>query len=331
MESAFFTGVYHIVEIGCFPDLQSRGFSGVCYAWKKRDGTYIVLPYNRDNSLQDDCYLLDARDFSMLFQPSTGSQQNTAAPVPRLRSDAPDLLSIWYEQTVSSHPRSGAFADEQTRHMYSPGAPVRGRSPIFSDENILTPPWHPDDGPQEDEPLPPAAPSRDMVNPGLSQDASEPYSSEYGKEFSAHSEAPLKDESAEPDEREFRSARLEQYMRIKFDDLLRQMDDNPHPELEEEVSRLLMLGSTFSWKQKFMFTEFGLSLRRKRKLDLALRSHKRALSLAPKDEHILFNVARSEYELGNTELAKQFLTEALSVAPDFTVAKNFQKFLLGRT
>ena len=120
-------------------------------------------------------------------------------------------------------------------------------------------------------------------------------------------------------------------MRVKFAALLQAIDENTNPQQDEEMARLLTLGSNFGWRQKFMFTEFGLALRRKQKFTLALDSHLRALELAPNDEHILFNVARAEYELRNTDKAQHYLDKALSVAPDFTIAKNFKSFLSGRT
>lgn len=135
----------------------------------------------------------------------------------------------------------------------------------------------------------------------------------------------------EQEESEARSAKLEQVMRAKFDALMERLDAAPDPALDEEISRLLALGAGFSWKQKFMFTEFGLALRRKRKPALALSSHMRALALAPQDEHVLFNVARTEYELGRIDEAEHYLDKALSVAPDFAVARNFKAFLAGRT
>lgn len=158
----------------------------------------------------------------------------------------------------------------------------------------------------------------------------------------AQQPARQKEESAETEER---NAKLEQVMRTKFAALLSQMDDEassapssspsvPSPPsgpsaADTEMEKLLTLGSAFTWKQKFMFTEFGLALRRKHKYTLALTCHLRALALSSQDEHILFNVARSEYELGNIEKAGQYLDRALMVSPGFDLARNFKIFLAG--
>lgn len=126
-----------------------------------------------------------------------------------------------------------------------------------------------------------------------------------------------------------RAQRLEQQMREEFALLLERFDKEASPELERDLSRLILRGAGFSWKQKFMFTEFGFALRRRRLSKLALASHIRALSFSPKDEHVLFNVARSEYELGKMEEARVYLVKALDAAPDFDAAKRFLAFLDG--
>ena len=126
---------------------------------------------------------------------------------------------------------------------------------------------------------------------------------------------------------EERIKRLEASMRSEFETLVAQLDESAHPAVENEISRLIQRGTGFTWKQKYMFTEFGLTLRRKQKHTLALACHMRALSFSPHDEHVLFNVARAEYELGNIEEAKNNLRHALKSAPGFTAAKNFLTFL----
>ena len=126
-----------------------------------------------------------------------------------------------------------------------------------------------------------------------------------------------------------RAQRLEQRMRGEFAALMKRVDGGSGAGLERELSRLVLQGAGFSWKQKFMFTEFGFALRRKRLYKLALASHMRALALAPTDEHVLFNVARAEYELGKAEAARVYLLKALEAAPAFGAARRFLAFLDG--
>ncbi|MDL2317337.1 tetratricopeptide repeat protein [Desulfovibrio sp. OttesenSCG-928-A18] len=160
------------------------------------------------------------------------------------------------------------------------------------------------------------------------QSAAAPYPGAQGA--AATPQSALTDDEAEEARREEQAARLESSMRDAFARILEQMDQGRPVELEQEISRLIMRGSGFTWKQKFMFTEFGLALRRKRLPKLALACHMRALGFAPRDEHILFNVARTEYELGNVDAAKEYLRRALEATPDFSIASNFLNFLNGQ-
>lgn len=126
-----------------------------------------------------------------------------------------------------------------------------------------------------------------------------------------------------------RAQRLEQRMRKEFEALMERADSGSGAGFERELSRLILQGAGFSWKQKFMFSEFGFALRRKKLYKLALASHMRALALAPTDEHVLFNVARAEYELGKAEAARVYLLKALEAAPAFGAARRFLAFLDG--
>ena len=126
-----------------------------------------------------------------------------------------------------------------------------------------------------------------------------------------------------------RATRLERSMRDEFSSLMKLLEKGLSPELERAFSRLVQRGTGFTSQQKFMFSEFGLALRRQHMQKLALECHLRALKLAPSDEHVLFNVARSKYELGDIDSARKCLIRALATAPDFAAARNFLSFLEG--
>ncbi|MDR1359782.1 MAG: hypothetical protein LBJ82_02275, partial [Deltaproteobacteria bacterium] len=127
-----------------------------------------------------------------------------------------------------------------------------------------------------------------------------------------------------------RLAQLERLMRVRFADLLVQLDDAAGSSAEADLRELLQEEADFSWQQKYMFTEFGMALRRKGKKQLALLAHLRAYSLAPEDGHVLFNLARGEYELGRMAEARRYLARVLTVLPNFAPALNFLAFLEGR-
>lgn len=78
---------------------------------------------------------------------------------------------------------------------------------------------------------------------------------------------------------------------------------------------------------KYVFSDFGLSLRRRHLLDLACLAHEKAHELAPADEHILFNLARSLYDSGRYREAEDRLRQALAIAPDFKPGLDFLHFL----
>ncbi|MDR0826758.1 MAG: hypothetical protein LBN33_02615 [Desulfovibrio sp.] len=120
----------------------------------------------------------------------------------------------------------------------------------------------------------------------------------------------------------------EQEMREQFALLLAEVqEDMPNPTLEDAITRLLTQDIPSSSRHRFMFTEFGMALRRKKKIKLAFLCHMRALYFAPEDENVLFNVARTEYELGSIKKAEERLNQALSVNPGFSAAANFLAFL----
>ena len=325
--------MFSIRDNNAFADLPTHIFSGLCYAWNLPDERRIVQPLNLQHVPLGNCYVLDEQEFTFLLLPLGLSGAGGKGAVKGIvRSDSPDLLGIWYEQaladgtvTPGGQAGTGAASADPAAEVVS----VPTKAPVSHDEAVLTPVWHPDEVLHEES----ADPFEHSDTPLTQRSSRMPGRSGTSDSLTARAAylspatAPAGNDGENPEER---AARLEAFMRDKFSSLLDQMTENSNQDLEEEVSRLLALGSTFSWKQKFMFTEFGLALRRKHKSRLALKSHMRALELAPNDEHILFNVARTEYELGNLVDAKKYLNKALSVAPEFAVAKNFQSFLLGR-
>lgn len=76
-----------------------------------------------------------------------------------------------------------------------------------------------------------------------------------------------------------------------------------------------------------LFSEFGLGLRRLGMISLALAAHKKALEFAPRDDRVLFNIARSYHDLDHLTEAREYLEAALEANPEFTVARQFLAFL----
>lgn len=61
--------------------------------------------------------------------------------------------------------------------------------------------------------------------------------------------------------------------------------------------------------------------------DHALRYYERSMEVGGKDDHLLFNLARVHYEMGNVDMARKTLYEAMAINPDLAPAKKFLDFL----
>lgn len=77
-------------------------------------------------------------------------------------------------------------------------------------------------------------------------------------------------------------------------------------------------------EHKFMFTDFGIALRKNAQLELALACCKRVLDLSPEDDHAHFNTARILFEMNQLDDAEQHLLTAQSINGGETV---YQKML----
>jgi tetratricopeptide (TPR) repeat protein len=66
--------------------------------------------------------------------------------------------------------------------------------------------------------------------------------------------------------------------------------------------------------------------RKERNYPLAIDFYSRALAVK-EDDHILFNIARTYYEMENIEAAKECLTKALALNPNLAVARQFLDFI----
>jgi tetratricopeptide (TPR) repeat protein len=342
--------------------------SGLWQAWKMPDGLFMVQPLDRDRIPWGTVYILEAQEVGVMLVPVPNTGEHSDGRKAN-RANEPDLLAVWYEQAriEQEHryttPSEGASRDSDAPQA-APPAPTRPqKEQSSSDEPQLTPLWHPDElfadeditvSPPKGRPpsrntAQPAAPRQpsprgDRHDARLSEDsfsdddlfsdilpASPPPRSGMRETGSAAkgNKADITEFRDNDEYVEQRAQLLEERMRGEFDSLMRKLDEGDNPDTERELSRLILRGAGFSWKQKYMFSEFGFALRRKKLYKLALTSHMRALGFAPADEHILFNVARAEYELGKVDMAKSYLAKALEVNPAFSAAETFLAFLKG--
>ena len=66
--------------------------------------------------------------------------------------------------------------------------------------------------------------------------------------------------------------------------------------------------------------------RKERNYPLAIDFYSRALQIK-EDDHLLFNIARTYYEMKNIEAAKECLAKALALNPELAVARQFLQFI----
>ncbi|GFM35852.1 tetratricopeptide repeat protein [Desulfovibrio psychrotolerans] len=91
--------------------------------------------------------------------------------------------------------------------------------------------------------------------------------------------------------------------------------------------RLVELEAAFQAPHKHMFNEFGIKLRKNGMYTQALRFYARAVQLASHDDHLMYNIARSLHESGDSEAAVKYMHKALDLNPKLEAAQKLLKFL----
>ena len=79
---------------------------------------------------------------------------------------------------------------------------------------------------------------------------------------------------------------------------------------------------------KHFFNELGIELRCLKLYKQACEFYQKALELAPQDENLLFNIARSSWEGGDQQQAITFVDKALAINPNFEAAQKLKKTYL---
>ncbi len=89
--------------------------------------------------------------------------------------------------------------------------------------------------------------------------------------------------------------------------------------------RIITLEAAFGEEHKHLFNEFGIKMRKHGMYAQALRYYFKAYRLTKRDEHLLYNIARTYYEKEKLRLAGKFLDMALALDPGFTEAQNLRR------
>lgn len=119
----------------------------------------------------------------------------------------------------------------------------------------------------------------------------------------------------------------EHTMRSVFFEGLSQFRQGYNSKAMQAFERPLQVDTPWKVRHKHMFSEFGISLRKIKIFEMALRHHIKALSLSPNDVNILFNMARVHICLGDFEAAQKCLKEALYSKPNMKEAASLQRYL----
>lgn len=94
--------------------------------------------------------------------------------------------------------------------------------------------------------------------------------------------------------------------------------------------KIMRIEAAFTPEHKHLFNDFGIQMRKLGMYDEAMRYYSRAYRLCRTDEHLLYNMARTQYEKGRLKSARMMLTKALRLNASFPEAKAFMSYLESR-
>ncbi|GAB7078566.1 tetratricopeptide repeat protein [Megalodesulfovibrio paquesii] len=109
------------------------------------------------------------------------------------------------------------------------------------------------------------------------------------------------------------------------------LDRGEHDKAETVLRKLVHLETAFANENKHLFNEFGIKLRKSGMLEQALAYYGRAMTLAPKDENLLYNIARVLYDKKDFAKALQFAGKALALNSELEAAAHLVKVIRKET
>lgn len=94
------------------------------------------------------------------------------------------------------------------------------------------------------------------------------------------------------------------------------------PDKAKEVfEKLTHIDAVYEEKNKHIFNELGIELRRQGLYDQAIAYYTKALSFTENDENLLFNAARAHFEKGGMKSARYYVEKALTINPSLEEAR----------
>lgn len=115
----------------------------------------------------------------------------------------------------------------------------------------------------------------------------------------------------------------EEEVRSKFQEGMELLAEHDFEKAREIFGQMAVEVGAVAPKQKYIFNELGVELRKNGMFNEALQHLRCAVVKSRRDEHLWFNLGRVAHDAGREELAAKFMRKALDVNPDFTVAKAY--------
>jgi tetratricopeptide (TPR) repeat protein len=119
----------------------------------------------------------------------------------------------------------------------------------------------------------------------------------------------------------------EDNIRANFGIGLCYLERNEAEKATDVFNRLIELNAAFDKEHKHLFNDFGISLRKNKMFDEAVKFYSRALGLSDSDENLYFNMARCMYEDGNKKKAAKYIKKCLKINPESTPALKLKKYI----
>ena len=277
-------------------------------AWEMPSGVFMLQGLSSERHPTGPLIPLEPTVFESLFVGVAGLSNQTN------NAHAPDLILQWYMQTlVASGLPLPCVAGKTDQYL---------AKPLSAAEEVFLQAERKETAPS---PVAQASPLNNLPPvTGLLTPDDAPTNS-------AHQAPPVTpaDQTDEAADGTTHFAKLEESLLQQFEAIQKDLKTKNQIDIVSQLMRLLKSPSFNHPEMQFLFTEFGLALRRDKQYELALLCHMRAHDVAPDDERVLFNIARTEYELGNVDKSREYLHKALELAPRFAVARHFLSFLDG--
>ncbi|WP_027184665.1 tetratricopeptide repeat protein [Desulfovibrio inopinatus] len=114
---------------------------------------------------------------------------------------------------------------------------------------------------------------------------------------------------------------------LKLDDISKRSEESGFSRARRIILGTPLDEGEFNFAQRKQLNTFGISLRKQKNYDEAIKFYQKGLEVNPDDDHLVFNIARAYFEKGLIAPCKRLLEKALSMNPELKEARRFAEFL----